>query len=87
MAKAVKVAKGKSATVLKGKVATVAKVKAAIVCEKKLQLGVDGGGFPNNKLMYLGAHMVNDPMLNVPKDDKDKDEFNFEIRISHQLPV
>ena len=39
----------------------------------------DGSGFPSNKLMYLGAHMMNDPMLSVPKDEKNTIAFNVGI--------
>ena len=57
----------------------MAKEKAAKVCKKKIQLDVSGSVFHYVELIYLGAHMVNDPMLNIPKDEKDKHEFNAKI--------
>ena len=53
--------------------------------KEKIQLDVEDGGFPDNKLMYLGAHMVNDPQLTVHEDDKDPNRFN--VKISHDLAL
>ena len=48
-------------------------------------LEVNGGGFPDNKLMYLGAHMMNDPMLDILPGKKDKNAYN--VKISHNLAL
>ena len=50
-----------------------------------IQLDVEGGGFPDDKLMYLGAHMMNNPQLTVPKDGKDMNVFN--VRIANNLAL
>ena len=48
--------------------------------KEKVALDVEGSGFPGNKFMYLGAHMVNDPQLIANEDDKDPNRFNVTIR-------
>ena len=52
---------------------------------QKMTLNVEGGGFPDNNLMYLGAHMINDPQLTVPEGQKDMDTFN--VMVSADLLV
>ena len=44
-----------------------------------MQLDVVGGGFPQNEVMYLGAHMSNDPMLTVPEGKRDDKSYNVKI--------
>ena len=53
--------------------------------EETIQLDVEGGGLPDNKLMYLGGHMMKDPKLTIPKDDKDTNALN--VRIAHNLAL
>ena len=53
--------------------------------QQKMTLNVEDGGFPHNKLMYLGAHMINDPQLTVPEGHKDMDTFN--VMVSADLLV
>ena len=48
-------------------------------------LNVDDGGFPQNKVMYLGAQMFNDPMLNAPEGEIDENAFN--VKIFHNLTL
>ena len=36
-----------------------------------IHLDIEDGGFPDNNLIYLEAHMINDLQLDIPKDDKD----------------
>ena len=48
-------------------------------------LDVDGGGFPDNELIYLGDHMMNDPQLIIPEDEKDKNTSN--LGIDHYLAL
>ena len=55
------------------------------VSKEFMTLDLEDGGFSSNKLMYLGAHMLNDLQLTTSKDVKDKDEFN--AKIAHNLAL
>ena len=50
-----------------------------------MTLDLEEGGFPGSKLMYLGAHMINDPQLTVSPDKKDRSSFN--IKFAQDLAV
>ena len=50
-----------------------------------MQLDIVGGGFPDNKVMYLGAHMFNDPMFCIHDDDRD--ELQYNVKIAHDLTI
>ena len=80
-----------SSEVIKGKVHTAineSPYKIRIVLpetEEFMILDVVGGGFPTNKVMYLGAHMFSDPLLTVPKDERDETVYN--VKIAHDLTL
>ena len=53
--------------------------------KESMTLDLKEGGFPSSKLMYLGAHMINDPELTVDKDEKDENAFN--VKFAQDLKV
>ena len=62
------------------------KIRAILPKTKEIiVLDVDGGGFPKNKLMYLGSHMFNDPQLDILSDNIDKNAYN--VKISNTLAL
>ena len=83
-----------SAEVIDGQVHTLInespyKIKITLPVSKEvMQLEVVGGGFPRNKVMYLGAHMFNDPLMAVPEDERDvRDEAVYNVKIAHDLTL
>ena len=50
-----------------------------------MQLDIIGGGFPRNKVMYLGAHMFNDPMLGI--EEGKKNDLSYNVKIAYDLPI
>ena len=53
-----------------------------------MQLDVVDGGFPQNKDMYLGAHMFNDPLMAVSEDAKvESMEEIYNVKIAHDLTL
>ena len=60
------------------------KIKIILPESKEIMiLDVSGGGFHKNNGMHLGAHMFNDPMLTVPKAERDETVYN--VKIAHDL--
>ena len=53
-----------------------------------MQLDVIGGGFPQNKYIYLGGHMFNDPLMAVSEGDcVESMEEMYNVKIAHDLTL
>ena len=61
------------------------KLEAKLPSKEIIVLDIDGGGFPGNKLMHLGAHMMINPPLDIEKDKKYINAFN--VGIAHNMEL